>query len=164
MVTMHTKSTHQARTKPAEVGWVFIAAMLPMIIAYGRIHGLEHKCSCENGLVCCFLCHSNSISVISWQWYDIWDRKEKARAYFFNNSRNLYPPTPYRHGMRGTGFWWCCIMSEEMDCSRAKWYCSDWIYISVLRVTNPRDLPRERGVGRSSGSRSLSCKGLNPPA
>ena len=35
------------------------------------------------------LCHSNSISVISWRWYDVWDEKEKAWAYIFTDSRDL---------------------------------------------------------------------------
>ena len=33
--------------------------------------------------------HNNSISVISWRWYDVWDEKEKARAYTFNDLRDL---------------------------------------------------------------------------
>ena len=32
---------------------------------------------------------SNSISVLSWQWDDVWDEKEKARAYTFIESRDL---------------------------------------------------------------------------
>ena len=54
------------------------------------------------------LCQSNSISIISWWCIDIWDEKEKAQAYSFTVSRDLYPLTPYRHGMIGTGLWWCC--------------------------------------------------------
>ena len=52
--------------------------------------------------------HSNSISVISQWWYDAWDEEEKAWAYTFTNSRDLLPPIPFRHAMRGTGLWWCC--------------------------------------------------------
>ena len=52
--------------------------------------------------------HNNSIWVISWLWYHIWDEKEKAWAYTFTDSSDLYPTIPYRHCMRGTGLWWCC--------------------------------------------------------
>ena len=63
------------------------------------------------------LCHSNHISVISWQRYDVWDEEEKARAYTFTDSSNPFPPKPYMHGVRGTGLWWRC-----------KWYTvQTWI-------------------------------------
>ena len=48
---------------------------------YGRL-GKVH-------FVVVVLCHSNSISVISWWRYDVWDEKEKARAYTFTDSRDL---------------------------------------------------------------------------
>ena len=38
-------------------------------------------------------CHINSISVISWWWYDVWD-EEKAQAYTLIDSRDPWPPTP----------------------------------------------------------------------
>ena len=38
------------------------------------------------GDVCCYLHHSNSILVISWHGYDVWDEKKKAWAYTFTNS------------------------------------------------------------------------------
>ena len=34
--------------------------------------------------------HSNSISVISWHSYDVWDEKEKPRAYTVTNSWDLF--------------------------------------------------------------------------
>ena len=46
------------------------------------------------------LCHSNSSSAISWGWYDVWDKKEKAWVYTFTITRDLNLP----HAMRGTGF------------------------------------------------------------
>ena len=66
----------------------------------------------SNQVAFCFvvaLHHSNSISIISWWWYDIWDEEEKAWAYTFTNWRD---PTRYRHGMRGTGLWWCCKLDK----------------------------------------------------
>ena len=33
------------------------------------------------------LCHSNNMSDIYWQWYDVWDEEEKALAYTFTDSR-----------------------------------------------------------------------------
>ena len=51
---------------------------------------------------------NNSIWFISWLWYDIWDEEEKTRAYTFTESRDLYPPKPYWHGIRGTDLWSCC--------------------------------------------------------
>ena len=40
--------------------------------------GIIHNPIC---LLVVILCHSNSISVICWQWYVVWDEKEKSRAY-----------------------------------------------------------------------------------
>ena len=34
-------------------------------------------------------CYSISIAVIWWQWYAVWDEKEKVWAYTFNDSRDL---------------------------------------------------------------------------
>ena len=48
----------------------------------GKVHGIEVA-----GLFV-VLCHINSISVISCCWYDVWDKKEKAWAYTFTNSRD----------------------------------------------------------------------------
>ena len=53
-----------------------------------RCEAVLHDCGTSP--VCLFvLQHSNSISVISWQWYDVWDEKEKAWAYSFTDSREL---------------------------------------------------------------------------
>ena len=35
------------------------------------------------------ICHSNSISIIFWLWYDAWDQEEKAWAYTFADSKDL---------------------------------------------------------------------------
>ena len=35
------------------------------------------------------LCHSNSISVLSWRWYDVWDEEEKSCVHTFTDSRDL---------------------------------------------------------------------------
>ena len=51
---------------------------------------------------------SNNISVISWQWCDVWDEKEKAQTYTFTDSKDLLTPRLYKHGMKGTGLWWHC--------------------------------------------------------
>ena len=56
----------------------------------------------------CLMCHGNSIWVISWRWYDVWDEKEKTWVYVFADSKDLRPPTQYKHVMRGIGLWWCC--------------------------------------------------------
>ena len=82
--------------------------------------------------------NSNSISVISWQWHDVWD-KEKARTYIFNDWRDLLIPIPYRYGMRGIGLWWCCKLQTARTWIAAHLKCigSDWIHNHLTKVTNP---------------------------
>ena len=43
--------------------------------------------------------HSNSISIISWWRYIVWDEKKKARASTLMDSSEFLPTTPYMHGM-----------------------------------------------------------------
>ena len=71
--------------------------------------------------------HSNSISFMSWWWYDAWDEEEKAWAYTFTNSRDLWRPTPHRHGVRGTGLRWCCKLCSMQQCVAAQ--------LNVMAVT-----------------------------
>ena len=42
--------------------------------------------------------HSNSISAISWQWYDVWDEYTVTW---------ITESLTFRHGTRGTDLWWC---------------------------------------------------------
>ena len=79
-------------------------------------------------------CHSNSISVLSWRWYNnVWDEKEKPRAYTFtDDSRVLLPPTPCRHGMRVTGLWCRCMLYTA-----GKWIAAQLNVIAVTGIRTP---------------------------
>ena len=94
--------------------------------------------------------HINSISVILWRWYDVWD-EEKVQAYTFTDSKDLYPPTPYRHGMRRTGLWW----HWKLYTAQLNVIAMTGIRSSVPRVTYPaiqptRLTPHSRGVPGSA--------------
>ena len=86
----------------------------------------------EEDLFVVVLRNTNIISVIWLQWYDVRDEEEKAWAYTFTDSRDLYPQKPYRHGMRGTGLWWCHKLYTV-----GKWITSQLIIIAVTRGHTP---------------------------
>ena len=71
--------------------------------------------------------HSHSITIISWQWYDVEVTRRKPKPTLLSTQGIFYLP---HNGRRGTGLWWCCklfIHSREMDCSTAKCYGSGMI-------------------------------------
>ena len=47
--------------------------------------------------------HINSISITSWQWYDVWDEKEKIPKPTLLPTQEIFNLPQYRHAMRGTG-------------------------------------------------------------
>ena len=53
------------------------------------IPDMENRGKIQVSLIVVVLHQSNSISVISWQLYDVWDEKEKALVYTFADSRDL---------------------------------------------------------------------------
>ena len=58
---------------------------------------------------------------------DIWDEEEKEKAYTFTDSGDLQPPTPYMHGMGGTGLWWCCKLYTA-----GKWIAAQLNVMAVI--------------------------------
>ena len=101
--------------------------------------GIKH---CD--MICiAVLWHSDSFSVISWQWYDVWDEEEPT---LLPTQGIFKPPTPYRHGMtmRGTGLWWCSKLY-----TMRKWIPAQLNVMAVTGfvplspVTNPVPSPTE---------------------
>ena len=72
-------------------------------------------------LVVVVLCHSKSVSVMSWQWYDAWEEEDKALTNLVTDSGDLSLPTQYRFALTGTGILWSCDLCT-VDCHTAT-YC-----------------------------------------
>ena len=104
---------------PAEANQWFESLYLLLPSSIGRGVALELFLSC-------LLLFYAKATVISWQWYDVWDEKEKSWAYTFTNSRDL------GHGMKGTGLWWCCKL-----CTVGKWIAAQLNVIAVTGIHTP---------------------------
>ena len=73
---------------------------------------------------------------------DMMYEKEKARAYTFTDSKDPLPPTPYRHGMIGTGLGWHCTLYTvgKSVMAQLNVIAVTVIHTSVPRVTLPHAL------------------------
>ena len=58
---------------------------------------------------------------------------ESLSLHFYQLKRYLTShPTPYRHGMRGTDFWWCCMLYTA-----GKWIAGQLNVIAITRIHTP---------------------------
>ena len=56
----------------------------------------------------------------------------ETQAYTSTYTRDPYPPTPYRRGMRGTGLWWCCKLYTV-----GKWIAAHLSVMAMTRIRTP---------------------------
>ena len=79
--------------------------------SHNRIDESVICATCGKIFSCCLLPYQRYFSYIfAVIWYMRWGG-ESANLHI-SEFRDLSPPTPYRHGMRGSGLWWCC---KELD-------------------------------------------------
>ena len=117
--------------------WCYLASNLHFLKVGLKCHCLAVFSYSGVYFCCCFvvvLQYFNYIMAVIWcmRWGG-----ENLSWHFYRPKQSL-TPTPYRHGVRETGLWWCSkLYSGEMDCSWAKYYGSYGIPIPITRVTNP---------------------------